>query len=261
MNVKILLVALFSSTIFSLSAQARPVKVCLEDSQWFPMIYKNYKGEISGVQVDIIKGALEKLNIKYSLNMLPWKRCLMKVSEGDYDAALGASYSDERSKYLYYPKNAKKNSMLNGKHNKRVAQSVYVAINLKSQNYIFDGNLSKVPVPVYIPAGFSIAEDLKGVGVLVDDGAKKDILNFKKLLRGEKGTVIAIEGFAKAYIESSDKKKFFSISSRSVKSKSNYLAFSKKSKIKSQVVGYIWDAIEVERKKNITKLYRKHKSY
>ncbi len=261
MNIKITLLALFSFSILSLSTQARPFKICLEDSQWFPMIYKNHEGEISGVQVDILKGALSTLKIQHSFDMLPWKRCLMKVKDGDYDAALGASYSDERSKYLHYPKDAKKNSVTNGKHSKRVAQSVYVAINLKSQNYVFDGNLSKVPTPVFIPAGFSIAEDLKGVGVLVDDGAKKDILNFKKLLRGEKGTVIAIEGFAKAFIESSDKKELFSISSRSVKSKSNYLAFSKKSKIKGQTVGYIWDAIEDERKKNIAKLYRKHKSY
>jgi len=244
----------------SFSSFSRPIKICAEDSQWFPMVFKNVDGEISGVQYDIVKESLKELNLKYSIKLLPWKRCLRSVQEGRFDAALGASYTKQRAEYLNYPIGAKRSSEKSIANEFRIAQSDYVVITHKKMKFKFDGNLSAMPQPIYVPAGFSIAQDLRRVGLEVDDGAKKDILNFQKLHRSEKGSVVAIRELALAYAQRMSNGSDFVVSQRSIKSKSNFLAFSKKSKLDKTVRVSIWKSISNVRKKSVKKLFKSYSS-
>jgi ABC-type amino acid transport substrate-binding protein len=240
------------------SVSAKEIKVCAEDSQWFPMVFKSENGEIRGVQVDIVKKSLDSLNLKYDLKLLPWKRCLRNVEEGSYDAAIGASYTKTRALFMNYPISAKESAENSTKHQQRIAQSEYVVVTHNGSNFKFDGNLNVVPQPIYVPAGFSIAEDLRRVGLEVDDGAKKDISNFQKLLRSKKGSVVAIRELALSYKQTLKTGNELIISSRSIKSKSNYLGFSKKTKLSEETIQKIWKQITKTREESIKALYKKY---
>ncbi len=156
------------------------LKICMEDSQLYPYIFSDYNDTPKGIQVDIVKDALEKLNIKYKFTMLPWRRCLANIKKGKFHAAIGASYSEARSQYIDYPAGAREAYLTNSKAPKRITQSEFIVVSLRKDNYDFKGDVTTLPSPVYIPKGFAIADELRKAGVRVDQNSKSDATNFKK---------------------------------------------------------------------------------
>lgn len=80
------------------------VRICDDGAEWPPYTYyKRVNGrpsaELVGYSVDVISAILKKAGIPYTLELLPWVRCLKEVASGQhYQLALNASYSEERNR-------------------------------------------------------------------------------------------------------------------------------------------------------------------
>jgi len=87
-------------------AFSRTIAICDDEAEWPPYTFYIRKDgkptkEISGYSVDIIKLILDEQKIKYTIKLLPWKRCQFLLSAGTVDILLNASYSEERDQKYY----------------------------------------------------------------------------------------------------------------------------------------------------------------
>ena len=207
---------LTSSTVFA----GETVKICLDKNMWYPFTFVE-KGKATGLHIDIVTKAISDLGFTVEYKPLPWKRCVAGANDGDYDAIAVASYKDKRAKALNFPNDAATAE----KSNWRVMQVEYTVVSTSTQAYEYEGDVSTLPTPVRVPRGWSIGDDLKKKGVKVDDGATGDEKNLKKLLRMDKGSVVALPQVAELY----GKKPAFTgklhTSKQPIKSKSYYLPF------------------------------------
>ncbi|USD43822.1 transporter substrate-binding domain-containing protein [Vibrio sp. SCSIO 43135] len=91
---------------FSFSAQANSLSgkhltICGDAIDWPPYTYV-HEDMVKGVDVEVLKLILPKHDISYEIIMTSWARCLKGAAMGQYDIALSASYSEERSQYYLY---------------------------------------------------------------------------------------------------------------------------------------------------------------
>ncbi|MDE1464676.1 substrate-binding periplasmic protein [Spartinivicinus poritis] len=87
------------------------VKICDDDGEWPPFIYyqrvngKPDKSKLTGASVELIDAAFKLTSFTYSLQLLPWQRCLDEVNHfgkrGNFEALTNASFSMERAKKYY----------------------------------------------------------------------------------------------------------------------------------------------------------------
>ena len=91
------------------------------------------------------------------------------------------------------------------------------------------------------PLGYSIGKELEALGLEVDNGALSDQANFKKLLRDQNGSVILIREMAHLLANNNPN---LGIHSKALKSKSYFLALSKKSKTSKNTHQGLWKQIK-----------------
>ncbi|WP_169719604.1 substrate-binding periplasmic protein [Psychromonas aquimarina] len=101
--------AVFLSIFVSCALQAADreielVRICDDSGEWPPFIHyqsREKTDQIVGFSVDVIEAVFAENNIKFSIELVPWKRCLREVESGKYDMLLNASYSEERAEKYY----------------------------------------------------------------------------------------------------------------------------------------------------------------
>jgi len=76
------------------AAPTSTVKICYES--WAPYIFKDHKGEMRGIAVELMNTALSDLELEATYEELPFKRCVSEVQSGASDVAMpvteGRSY-------------------------------------------------------------------------------------------------------------------------------------------------------------------------
>ncbi len=217
------------------AAESDRIRICIDESFWYPFtLVRN--GQPAGIHVELVKLAIENVGMEAKFLAMPWKRCLRENEQGRVDAVVSASYKAKRAKYLYFPDDA----ALSKKSPLRLMQIEYVVVTLKKDHYTFTGNLSTLPVPVRIPAGYSLADDLKKKGINVDDSSQSDTANIQKLVRDKEGSVVLIPELATLLDARVANKGKLDISKIPISSKSYYVAFSKKTKIAKKDIQSIW---------------------
>ena len=79
------------------------IAVCDGGEEWPPYTY--YKrslgiktNELVGYAVEYLQRVLARKNLRFSLELIPWKRCMAMVDSGQYDMLLNASNNDERDR-------------------------------------------------------------------------------------------------------------------------------------------------------------------
>lgn len=86
------------------------VPICDDAGEWPPFTYlKRVDGktthQVVGFSVDVISNILKANNISFSIELLPWKRCLSEVERGKRSLMLlNASYNQARTKHFLYSK-------------------------------------------------------------------------------------------------------------------------------------------------------------
>jgi len=63
-----------------------------------PFIYSE-GGKIKGIDAEILKELFRRSNIKYEIEILPWKRALFETKQGTADAVFPAFITAEREEY------------------------------------------------------------------------------------------------------------------------------------------------------------------
>ena len=104
---RILLLCLLIAGKVSADVSTGPVRICDDISEWPPFVYfERHHGIKSekpgGFAVELIDIILNGYGLEYSLELLPWKRCLLGVQEGKYLMLLNATESDERQQHYWF---------------------------------------------------------------------------------------------------------------------------------------------------------------
>ncbi|WP_139121600.1 substrate-binding periplasmic protein [Piscirickettsia litoralis] len=223
----------------------------MDNSYWYPFTFLK-DNKPSGVHVDIVTMALKASGYDlYTIKSGPWRRCLKEAQFGMADAVMTASYKPERADYLYYPEDAQSSSPSKW----RVSQVGYSAVLLPGAN--FNGNMSHLPQPVYVPHGYSIGDDIKKSGVTVDSTFYSDLRNFNRLNKLRKGSLVTITTLAQAFLRKNPSYQMV-IYPKEIKSKSYFLAFSKKSFLSPSEQQAIWEKIRLIRKKELNNIMVKY---
>lgn len=98
------LILLISVVILAGQAQAQ---VCdkplvLGWEPWEPYQYVNRRGDLVGLDVEMVTAIIENMGCKLSYKELPWKRHLNLLKKGSIDLASGASKTAEREEFAYF---------------------------------------------------------------------------------------------------------------------------------------------------------------
>lgn len=74
----------------------QPVLFCGDKAGWPPYTYEEGK-TLKGYDLDVLARIFEKTGQSYKVHMLPWRRCLEMVKDGQMHVALSASGNEERA--------------------------------------------------------------------------------------------------------------------------------------------------------------------
>ncbi|ODN41306.1 type 2 periplasmic-binding domain-containing protein [Piscirickettsia litoralis] len=223
----------------------------MDSNYWYPFTFLK-DSKPSGVHVDVITMALQASGYDlYAIKPEPWRRCLKEAQFGIADAVMTASYKPERADYLYYPKDAQSPSPSKW----RVSQVGYSVVLLPGSQ--FNGNMTQLPQPVYVAQSYSVGDDIKKLGLTVDSTSYSDLRNFKRLNKSRKGSLVVITTLAKAFLKKNPSYQM-TIYPKEIKSKSYFLAFSKKSSLSPSEQQAIWDKIKIIRENDLHSIMVKY---
>ena len=71
-------------------------------SNWPPYHFADEQGNATGLDVEILKHALQVAGCKYDMQFIPWKRALNALQHGSLDIGIAASKSPERETYGWF---------------------------------------------------------------------------------------------------------------------------------------------------------------
>lgn len=179
----IALAALATSTVV-FSADKPKVRACHENEDSHPWILKDKPG----LNIIMFRAVEKQTGGKIETVPLPWKRCLEEVKAGTMDAAFKISYSAQRAAEMgSYPMVGDKPDA-----SKRMLMDSYSLYRLKGSAVEWDGKTLKATGSVGAQSGFSVVEQLKSMGLTVDDGSRSPDDNLKKLVNG-RFSVLALQ--------------------------------------------------------------------
>ena len=69
---------------------------------WTPYLFENEQKVLTGLDADLIRMIIHKMNCEAKFKQLPWKRHLAYVERGQIDFATGASKTSEREVYANF---------------------------------------------------------------------------------------------------------------------------------------------------------------
>jgi polar amino acid transport system substrate-binding protein len=168
--------AFLLSHSLGLTAEKPPVKACTENEDSFPWVLKDRPG----LTVLMLRMVEKQVGGKIEVVPLPWKRCLEEVKTGSADAAFKISYSAARAAEIgNYPMAGDKPDA-----SKRLLTDTYSLYRVKGTPVEWDGKVLKVSGSVGAQSGFSVVDQLKGLGAKVDEGTRSADDNLKKLMAG-----------------------------------------------------------------------------
>jgi polar amino acid transport system substrate-binding protein len=181
---------LIASSAFA--AEVKEVRFMCENIEQFPVYIGNsdiVDWNKPGAGIECVKMLESKLGIKVTVERAPWKRVLdVELKNGTIDGAFSASYKKERETLGAYP-------MKDGKVDKtrRFHSDTYVFYKLKDANFSWDGKkVSNLKGMVGAPNGYSVIDDLKSLGISVEE-SNGTPMDFRKLAAGRVGAVAALE--------------------------------------------------------------------
>lgn len=188
-------IVIFSSVSQSLFAgevhgNARPSLVfAFQDTDNYPFQVGNgadIREKRPGIAVEQIREVASRLNLDIELVRVPWKRGLVMLKKGRIDGLFSASYQKARRQYGRYPFDGEKESS-----ELRSYSNSYSLFIHKDSEISWDGtSFNRQEFRVFVPLGFSIANDLKKHGLLVNESS--DVLLFLKMLSKNRVDAVAL---------------------------------------------------------------------
>lgn len=185
--------ALFLGASLCMPATAAEIMVfCLEKADVRP--WRTQDG--GGLNIELLNRVARRLGVSFQYTAMPWKRCLAEVKANTVSGAVGASFKPDRLEIGSYPGGDKPDAA------KRLNSDRYVLLRRKGSQAGWDGKAFRnLDGPVGIQLGYSIGDQLRALGVTVDDGAQQGRELALKLASGRLTAAATLEGEAHALLE------------------------------------------------------------
>ncbi|MFA7292141.1 MAG: hypothetical protein WC023_07810 [Rhodocyclaceae bacterium] len=206
MKIRIRLLILLSLIVPAATAHAAPpldsVVLCYENENVRP--WRTRSG--TGLNFEVLGHVAARLKLPFRFEGVPWKRCLFELKNNRYIGAIGASFKPERMEYGNYPGGNLPDS------SKALYVERYVVVRRTGTAVNWDGKqFDQLNRPAGAPLGYSVVDDLRGRGIVVDDGARTAVdvlqkLRFERidvavLLQGEISTLLAEDALLREALE------------------------------------------------------------
>lgn len=163
------------------------VKLCYENADIYPWVMIDRPG-LNIIQLNSVQ---KKVGIKFEMVTAPWKRCQEDMRAGAVDGIFAASFKTDRLEMGVYPMVGDKLDA-----SRAMMTDAYSLYRLKGGGAKWDGKILTANGAIGAQLGYSIIEQLKQLGVRVDDGAKTADDNLKKLIDGrvDGAALMTLEG-------------------------------------------------------------------
>lgn len=239
------------------------IKICADDNIQVPFIMvKN--GKTFGVHIDILNDLFKNSELTYTIELIPWHKCLEKAKLGEFDVVLNASYDPKRSEFLYYPKDSGENEPFPCESVFKLGCFGYFVLTLKEFSFDYTGDPLKLPTPIRVAKGNSAEKELLTMKNINLEIGKSDILNIKKMIIDNSGSAIVYSALLNSIQGNSKISSKIKIHKVPYKIKSYYLAFSKLTKINNENINFIWEKLSkiINNSDKMRKYFKKyHLSY
>lgn len=155
-----------------------PVQLCYERLDIQP--WRTLDGR--GLNIELIRLAAARAGIPVQFVTLPWKRCLSEMRDGAVHGVFAASFLPERLAFGAYPGGNPADPSM------QLYADGYTLVRRKGDPIKWDGkHLTGLNGPVGVQIGYSVAHDLRKMGVSVDEGSQSAKELLQKLQLGRLG--------------------------------------------------------------------------
>lgn len=250
----LLLTATSIHTKVAYSTEGLILKFCQPDVFPSPWLHKDKSGLLD-YQIKYIE---KKMNMKIETYSLPWNRCILETTMGQYDAIIGPNYSRERDLKFSFPKD--ENDQLIDKY--RLKQEDSIVLVNKNSNISWKNNKFKniENNSIAVSLGFASEHILKDMNIKTYTSFHSieeilDVLN-----KGSIKVAVLQKSVALANIRKSPSKyPFIRVEEEPFTSTSQFLAFNKIFySNRKELVFQIWTLLEeVKKDPGYIKLYNK----
>lgn len=154
---------------------ATRVSLCFENKMVLPW----RTPERSGLNFDLLKRVETKLDISFSYELLPWKRCLAKLKANEVDGAFSVSFSEQRREFGAFPGGAIPDSK------KRLHTARYFLVRKKGSTVDWDGKqFHQLDGKIAFQLGYSVGDLLRAMRLPVDESNDSTHNVGRKVLTG-----------------------------------------------------------------------------
>lgn len=238
---------------FAGSSQAGEVmKLCFESADVLP--WRTVDGK--GLNFELINAAARKTGVQVEYLALPWKRCLAELKTNAVEGAFAASFKADRLEMGAYP-GVQAPGGTQPDASKRLYMDSYVVVRKKGAAVQWDGKaFSALDGAVGIQLGYSVGDQLKAMGLVVDDGSTALRELVLKLLAGRVGAIAIGGSDAKSLVLQDPKlARQIEVLPMPLVEKPYYLLLSHQvMDTRAELATRLWQAIEKER---LSAAYRK----
>jgi polar amino acid transport system substrate-binding protein len=252
-----LLLFLLLTSSYAFAAEVKEVRFMCENIEQFPVYIGNsdiVDRNKPGAGIECLKMLESKLGIKVKIERAPWKRVLdVELKNGTIDGAFSASYKKEREALGAYPMKSGKVDKARSLHT-----DTYAFYKLKDANFRWNGKaVSNLKGMVGVPNGYSVIDDLKKLGLSVEE-SNGTLMDLNKLAAGRVGAIAALELTADLLLKKyPDLNKVIVKVATPIASKEYYVMLSNQFvKSNPALAEKIWNAIGGMRKNEFPKLVR-----
>lgn len=169
------------------------LRLCADEQPLYPWRLADAGAAQRGLDFVLLETAAQQLGLKLVFTALPWRRCQADLQQGVQDGALGMSFRRDRMGLGVFP-------LRDGEADEglRMRRERYSLYKLSDQPLHWDGKTLSAPsgqeLVVGAQSGYSIVEQLGGMGLKVDAGTRSVEANLEKLLRGRVQAVALLSG-------------------------------------------------------------------
>ena len=177
---------------------------------------------------------------------LPWRRCIQQVIDGDYDAVVGISFTEERGRSLTFP------LARDGRPDdeQRLLRVGYVLVRPRGSKLDWTGqSFVHLTGPLGTQRGYSVAEFARQHGAEVDEGTGSAASLLAKLDAGRVSGILISEPQLAGLVHDKEWGQKYEQGSRPLQQKAYFLAFSKPfANSNTTLTRQIWSTLRESRK-------------
>jgi polar amino acid transport system substrate-binding protein len=169
------------------------LRICYESEDVHP--WSTRQG--TGLNHVLLGMAASATGVVLQQESVPWKRCLAMLKSNEVDGAFAASFKPDRVESGVYPID------INGKLDagKRLHMDRYVLVRRKGSKLDWNGStIQNLAGPVGAQLGYSVVDQLRQLGVQVDEGTQSAHGVLRKLLLGRIGGAALLSGEVQAVL-------------------------------------------------------------